>query len=550
MSKLMRNKTLAGNISLVVFLAFLFTMTFGMALAPMDANAAYNYKADQSIPSNSKGFTGTYTTTDTGITVKLNPLSGVDFNVTDMYLSTGSTLLGSIGEMTYQGVYSSVYTWVYTWLTTYDDVYLLVYMDNAVYESILLDVRDPVPPGGGGVTPTPTKTTTTTETGTVTSTTTSATLNVNTVSVEASIAKPEVTEVKLTIPQGLAKAENTVAVPAVTLQKAFEANKPVVVAAAGVELKLPVQAMDLKAMAKDGATVAFVISKVDPAGVEAPGTYKVLGNVFKIEIQITKDGQSKGKIETFSQPLMLTIPYTGVDLQGVSEDRLSITRYNEATGRWDSLGGTVDKANKVISVPRNSLSLYALTERPLKSFADITAHWAKADIEFMAGRGIVNGISDNAFAPDRMITRAEFTTLVVQSLKLAEDKAAAAKFKDVSANDWFAGMVGAASRAGLVSGYLDGTFKPGSSITREEMAAVITNAMASGSLTEQQITGQLSAFKDTGKISTWARAAVAGAVKDGIVRGRTDGNFDPKANATRAESVVMLKNMLQSMGKI
>lgn len=550
MSKLAKNKALTGNISLVVLLAFLFTMTFGIAFIPQDAYAAgYTYKTDQPIPDNGKGFTGTYTTTSGEVTVKLNPLSGVDFAVTDIYLSISNTLAGSIEKMVYQSVYNNVYTWVYTGQMVYDEVYLLVYKNNAVYESILLDVRDPVPDSSGGAPATP-ATTTNTETGAVTSTNTSSTLNVNTASVEAAIAKAGVTEVKLVIPQNLAKAENTVAVPAATLQKAFEADKSVVVAAAGVELKVPARAMDLKAMAQDGATVSIVINKVDPSKSESSKTGNVLGNIFSIEIQVTRDGQSKGGIESFSQPLMLTLPYSGVDLKGVAEDRLSMSRYNAATGRWDNLGGTIDKVNKVVTVPRSSLSLYALTERPLKSFADITGHWAKADIELMAGRGIVNGMSANTFAPDNMITRAEFATLVVRSLKLADDKQSAGRFKDVSATDWFAGMVGAAAKVGLVSGYEDGFFRPGSFITREEMAAVITKAMALGSLTEQQITGQLSAFKDAGSISLWARAAVAGAVKQGVVRGRTDGTFDPKANATRAEGVIMLKHMLQSTGKL
>ncbi|KJR96492.1 MAG: hypothetical protein VR68_14385 [Peptococcaceae bacterium BRH_c4a] len=553
MSKLAKNKALTGNISLVVLLAFLFTMTFGIAFVPQDAYAAYTYKTDQTIPGNDKGFKGTYTTTSEKVTVKLDPLSGVDFAVADIYLSISGT--GSIGKMVYQGVYSNVYTWEYAGQMVYDQVYLLVYINGAVYGSIFLDVRDPVPDSGGGSAPTTPATTTNTETGAVTSTNTSSTLNVNTASVEADIAKSGVTEIKLAIPQDLAKAENTVAVPAATLQKAFEADKPVVVAAAGVELKLPVGAMDLKTMAQDGATVSIVITKVDPSKVdpsnsEASNTYNVLGNIFSIEIQVTKDGQSKGAIESFSQQLMLTLPYSGVDLKGVAEDRLSMSRYNTVTRRWDNLGGTIDKKNKVVTVPRSSLSMYALAERPLKSFADITGHWAKADIELMAGRGIVNGMSATTFAPDNMITRAEFATLVVRSLNLADDKQSAGRFKDVSASDWFAGMVGAAVKAGLVSGYEDGSFRPGSFITREEMAAVIAKAMALDSLTEQQITGQLSVFKDAGSISLWARAAVAGAVKQGVVRGRTDGTFDPKANATRAEGVIMLKHMLQSTGKL
>jgi len=65
---------------------------------------------------------------------------------------------------------------------------------------------------------------------------------------------------------------------------------------------------------------------------------------------------------------------------------------------------------------------------------------------------------------------------------------------------------------------------------------------------EEEVDALLSRFTDQAKISSWAKKEVAAAVQKGIVLGRPDGTFDPQANATRAEAVVMLKRMFQAAG--
>jgi len=67
---------------------------------------------------------------------------------------------------------------------------------------------------------------------------------------------------------------------------------------------------------------------------------------------------------------------------------------------------------------------------------------------------------------------------------------------------------------------------------------------------DEEADALLSKFTDQAKISSWAKEAVAVAVQKGLVLGRPDGTFDPQANATRAEAVVILKRMFQAAGVI
>src|SRR5690606_7189712 len=109
-------------------------------------------------------------------------------------------------------------------------------------------------------------------------------------------------------------------------------------------------------------------------------------------------------------------------------------------------------------------------------FKDVQGHWAQADIETMAARHIAQGVSSDSFAPNKPITRAEFTALLARTLQLEEqsDK----RFSDVPATSWYADAVNQAYTAGIVNGLDDDHFAPVLQITREQMAVMIVQAYA------------------------------------------------------------------------
>ena len=104
------------------------------------------------------------------------------------------------------------------------------------------------------------------------------------------------------------------------------------------------------------------------------------------------------------------------------------------------------------------------------SFSDVTsAHWAANYIGYMEQFGIVRGYSDGTFRPNAPITRAEFAAICCRFEQLTDGAAA---FTDVPASHWAAKSIAYAAKRGWVTGYADGTFKPGNNITRAEVAAV------------------------------------------------------------------------------
>lgn len=198
-----------------------------------------------------------------------------------------------------------------------------------------------------------------------------------------------------------------------------------------------------------------------------------------------------------------------------------------------------------VAIKRNSNSFYTVV-KSARTFGDITGHWAKASIDLLASKLIITGTSATAFQPSQMVTRAEFAALITRSLGLAS-MSSGVTFSDVGANAWYTDAVKTAAAAGLITGYTDGSFKPASPITRQEMAAIMAKAMKYTGKTLNAGPAALAKFSDASVIPAWSREAIAGIAAEGIIQGRPDGSFAPQALATRAEAATMLEKTLKSL---
>lgn len=181
------------------------------------------------------------------------------------------------------------------------------------------------------------------------------------------------------------------------------------------------------------------------------------------------------------------------------------------------------------------------------TFSDISTHWAKSDIEFLAAKQIVKGkgIDGSTFSPDSRITRAEFVAMLVRALGVNGSEAGNTAFSDVDARAWYYSSVMTASRLGLVNGYGNGSFAPDASITREEIASISVRVLKYMKVhLNTDDSNALSVFTDKSSISGWARDNAAIAVKAGIMKGMPGGMFNPGSISTRAESAVILKRLL------
>jgi S-layer homology domain len=110
-------------------------------------------------------------------------------------------------------------------------------------------------------------------------------------------------------------------------------------------------------------------------------------------------------------------------------------------------------------------------------FSDISLHQYESAITYVEGQGIVNGYEDGTYKPNNPINRAEFMKIVMESGFDDSVFGGTNCFTDVT-NDWYAQYVCAAKDLGIVSGYPDNSFKPGSYINLAEALKIIFETAA------------------------------------------------------------------------
>ncbi|MDO7906549.1 Ig-like domain-containing protein [Paenibacillus sp. JX-17] len=257
-----------------------------------------------------------------------------------------------------------------------------------------------------------------------------------------------------------------------------------------------------------------------------------------------KNGSSSGD---------LTIPYEAMLRTGQlsSTTAASIERFDLSTDTITYVPATSSNAGGY-SILKGKMqgSTIAAIVTGSRSFLDVSSHWARTAISDLASRMIIDGTSAIYYSPNQNITRRDFAIYLAKGLGLDGQTATAAqRFSDISASSQGSAYIGAVAKAGIITGYVDGSFKPDNYITREQMAIMMVRAMNySGyqtvlSSTPANILGK---FKDVKSIQT--QDTVAKAVQNGIISGVTVNTFQPAGKATRAQAAIMLQRVLRKIG--
>lgn len=174
----------------------------------------------------------------------------------------------------------------------------------------------------------------------------------------------------------------------------------------------------------------------------------------------------------------------------------------------------------------------------LNPFTDVAmSAWYYDSVKFVSENSLMNGISNNLFAPNTNLSRAQ----LAQILYNKEGKPivrVGSTFTDVAADAWYSDAVTWAAANNIVSGYGNGLFGPDDNITREQLAVMLWRYAG-------EPTGNMElSFIDADQIGAFAQVAICWAVENGILNGKANNILDPKGFATRAEVAQMIKNYL------
>ncbi|MGB3765703.1 MAG: S-layer homology domain-containing protein [Phormidesmis sp.] len=158
-------------------------------------------------------------------------------------------------------------------------------------------------------------------------------------------------------------------------------------------------------------------------------------------------------------------------------------------------------------------------------FSDIGNHWASGCIVALARRKLINGYPNGTFRPLATVARAEFAALMQRVFPNLLTKQPVAQFTDVKAQYWASGAIAWASERGLFSGYDDGTFRPGQTLSRAQAILVLIAGFSAGQSAEpvgfesENVPPDALAeqFLDAAEIPDYAREAIAQALDQKIL---------------------------------
>ncbi len=169
---------------------------------------------------------------------------------------------------------------------------------------------------------------------------------------------------------------------------------------------------------------------------------------------------------------------------------------------------------------------------------DFENHWARDSIMRLYDRGIVTGESNSKDViivnPDREITRAEFVAMLTRLLTVTESVPKTSAVYTDTKGHWAESYINLANKAGFISGYPDGTFKPDNPINRAEITSIMIKVLG---IDVQNIEG--TNFVDVDS-SYWARPYIMKAKQNAIITGYPDNSFKPLARASRGEAITII----------
>ena len=179
------------------------------------------------------------------------------------------------------------------------------------------------------------------------------------------------------------------------------------------------------------------------------------------------------------------------------------------------------------------------------NFSDLgDAAWAKDAIVALAEDGVLSGKGDGKFYPNDTVTREEFVKIVVEAFGIY-NKNAIADFEDVAEDRWSYGYIASGVHAGIIKGVSDTEFNPAGTMTRQDMAVIMSRV---ADLLGLNLTGDSSVFADDADIASYAKDAVGALANAGIINGTGNDCFSPLGTVTRAQAAKVAYELMDAVG--
>ena len=166
---------------------------------------------------------------------------------------------------------------------------------------------------------------------------------------------------------------------------------------------------------------------------------------------------------------------------------------------------------------------------------DMVGHWAQHSLANMMGLGIMQG-SDIGMEPNRLITKAEFLTMLTRILGV-KTTSYKGGYNDVAEGAWYADVMSTTASGGWIEED-GGNLNPEVDLTRGKMCVILSKALG------VTVDGASSNFTDTYYLGAETKNAINLVASLGLIEGYPDGSFGANNICTRAEVATIFERLL------
>ena len=220
----------------------------------------------------------------------------------------------------------------------------------------------------------------------------------------------------------------------------------------------------------------------------------------------------------------------------------------------DSRGNEIALTDKgdgkyTFTMPASRVTVEASFAPAPLPFEDVVpGAWYEEAVRYAYFHNIMEGMSETEFSPATALTRA-MAVQILYNLEGQPDLSSenlGYPYEDVDAQAWYGDAVYWARITGVATGYGDGTFQPGDSITRQEFAQMLYN-YAKYKGYDLCVEGDLAQFPDSESVADWAETAMSWANGNELINGHDDGTIDAAGIGTRAQAASILMKFDQNL---
>ncbi|MEA4933498.1 MAG: S-layer homology domain-containing protein [Lawsonibacter sp.] len=258
-------------------------------------------------------------------------------------------------------------------------------------------------------------------------------------------------------------------------------------------------------------------------------------SVFNGNVQVSEFGGGCATV---------TIPYT---LQPDENPNCVVIYYLADDGTLKTVRGHYSAAAKTVVFKTAHFSSFVIGYHLVEFQDVEADAWYRPAVDFLAARGITSGTEAGLFGPELGLTRGQFVVFLLNAYGIRPERKAefdpGSQFEDAG-TAYYTDYLLVAKGLGIVTGIGNNTFAPERTITRQEMVVMMVQALTvMDEIPESNVDRALSDFSDENDVADWAQEAFRVLVRGGMISG-TDGRLAPKEAATRAQMAQVLVQLL------